>query len=67
MNLEMMDYKYISDPEVKKQLEKNKKKSREDDSFSDENSKNDKEEKANILIKKKKDTFRKSRFDSLKP
>jgi len=66
MNLEMMDYKYISDPEVKKQLEKNKNKSREDHSFSDENSKNDKEEKANILIKKKKDTFKKSRFDSLK-
>ena len=44
MNLEMMDYKYISDPEVKKQLEKNKNKSQKDDSFSVENSKNDKEE-----------------------
>ena len=32
-----MDYKYISDPEVKKQLEKNKNKSRKDDSFSVEN------------------------------
>ena len=66
IDLEMMEYKYISDPEVKKQLEKNKNKSRKDDSFSVENSKNDKEEKANILIKKKKDAFRKSRFDSLK-
>ena len=59
MNLEMMDYKYISDPEVKKQLEKNKNKSRRDDSFSVENSKNDKQEKANILIKKKKRYFQK--------
>ena len=49
----MMDYKYISDPEIKKQLEKNKNKSRKDDSFSVQNSKNEKEEKANILIKKK--------------
>ena len=66
MKLDIMDYNYISDPEIKKLLEKNKNKSRKDDNFSIENSKNGKEEKANILIKKKKDNYRKSRFDSLK-
>ena len=42
MNQEMMDYKYISDPEVKKELENNKNKSRNNNNYSFENSKNGK-------------------------
>ena len=48
MKLDIMDYNYISDPEIKKLLDKNKNKSLKDDNFSIENSKNGKEEKANI-------------------